>query len=426
MPSTVLQYFKSFWNRQNWLPWLVAFIAVNQILWFTPGFSMGYYAIMLLTGAIFFMQGRIQSKLSFWLLNGVCAFSILFNDIPDFYHPWLRLTTFIIITSALSPFFHSPVMNATRLVMFEALMIFFSAITTLSMFLRPIGFVKYQHNRFFCGLTAHSMQLGAISALSLLYYTYLLFRFPPQKLWQKTAAFAIAGLSAMACMSSGSRAAFLGGGVAFFSFIAILFFRHSSKTRRMIIGLAVVAALSLPLWENSFAVITYKNHGDITNLDLSTRQHHWENLLESFMESPAFGKGFSYIEEERQAQFVDDSTRAGQIETGNSWLTVLAMTGAFGGLCVAVILLQAALSLLRILRRDRLRGAFLISVFIFFLLHMCAEGYVFSAGGLMFFSFWLFLGMVHAADEACSQLSPQPVSGIQSQADMPAPFPRLQ
>ena len=51
---------------------------------------------------------------------------------------------------------------------------------------------------------------------------------------------------------------------------------------------------------------------------------------------------------------------------------------------------------IKIEKKSSKEAGLLLSLLIFYLIHMCAEGYIFAAGSFAFFYFWLLLGTIQA------------------------------
>ena len=193
------------------------------------------------------------------------------------------------------------------------------------------------------------------------------------------------------------RSALLGGilGVSFF------LFKTSRKNPILyILNIALIAGcsfISFPLWKSFSGGLIEKmeyaeDQGDI----FASRTYFWEARLREFESSPLIGVGFASVDPTLSETNAFDSTN-GRVEPGSSWLAVLSMTGLAGFIpLVSLLLLQIA----NLLRRqtnssdDTLYGALLF----FFIVHMFAEGYIFSAGSGLFFYFWLLLGKIDASN----------------------------
>ncbi len=121
----------------------------------------------------------------------------------------------------------------------------------------------------------------------------------------------------------------------------------------------------------------------------------WQNLWEKFIDQPINGIGFCSVRLVDEIA-IEHAKRTGHAESGSSWLGVLSMTGILGGSSVIIILISTIHSLQKVILLDRLRGSYLVGILIFFIMHMCAEGYIFSAGSMAFFIFWLLIGTIQA------------------------------
>ena len=72
------------------------------------------------------------------------------------------------------------------------------------------------------------------------------------------------------------------------------------------------------------------------------------------------------------------------------------MTGIFGFSAFMGLFVRAFGQLKKVGRNDLCHASYLSALLIFWCFHMMAEGYIFGAGGFLFFNVWLLLGCIDA------------------------------
>jgi hypothetical protein len=71
------------------------------------------------------------------------------------------------------------------------------------------------------------------------------------------------------------------------------------------------------------------------------------------------------------------------------------MTGFLGFIPIFILMIKSGIFVFKD-KYEPLSSAFLGGMFLLFIVHMFAEGYVLSAGSGLFFYFWLTVGMIEA------------------------------
>jgi O-antigen ligase len=382
-------------NILYYLPEFLAFFAVNNIIWFTPSFGNGYYIVLGVVFILLLAQSKGNFRISgFWFaLLLACAISILVNNVPTFFRPWLRLATFALGTALLGPFFRGAVFCMARVHAFwmmHALLLFVCILSFLS---RLGGFGRVVHG-YWCGVTVHPIMLGYLVGQTLILLMYLLYRLGKLTRKGKVIIIGCILIAFILLLGAASRAAFLAcvaGGVVF-HFLA----NRGKLSRVMKVGLAllVIASVTYSLWRPYAERMIQKNAGEITELDFASREGAWQMLWKTFAANPVFGVGFSAVDMELGSKYVNIAT--GQAEVGSSWLMILSMTGLCGGFVIAMILLRLLQCMNVQYRFNPLRTSLLAGLLVFHFFHMMAEGYILAAGGMPFFGFWLLLGTIDA------------------------------
>lgn len=379
------------------IAFLASFAAVNNIIYFTPHLGIEYYALMLLLLCFLICKGRVSLSASGFLLIGSCGVSILMNDIPAYYHPWLRFFTFLSVAFLVGPFLYGKFMNESRINMLKTILWLEVAIIILSAFGILIGFSCSHginlYDSYFCGITSHSMLMAIISGNTIIFLLYLfLINKEKSLLKHKIFLFMTIILALGQMFWAGSRSAFLATTAGTF---ILFFWMVTDRKNKNILLISLTFAFFLgifsPLWLPKAQYLLNKNQGELYTLDLSSRQENWKEHWKSFTKSPIFGIGFASSSEDANVD-----TQTGHVESGSSYLTILETTGILGGISILFMFLTAFQSLLNMKRKSIKESGLLAALLIFFLIHMCAEGYVFAAGGFAFFLFWLLLGTTQA------------------------------
>lgn len=390
-------------HRINFIAAFVALAVVNGAIT-KKTFSMDnlYYAILIITLLLTFFQATIKRlSVSMSFLYVCCMLSILLNDIPVVYKPWLRFALFVIVTVIASPFIQSAFYDKFRINLFKyihnllILIIVFSIPAVILNERSPSGM--------FTGFTNHSMLLAPISAatlITLIYYLYL------NKI-NKVVLVLLIATSFITLLLAASRISLVGFVLA----MVFFFYRKNRHNMREFaktgISILAIFILTYPLWNGYMEGIEKKNEAAINaetgEMDLaSSREILWAQRIAEFKSSPIVGVGFCYApyvtgydKYSGEAEFAETTT--GIIEPGSSWLGVLSMTGLLGFLGIISLWISSFRMCFKMEKKDNLYAIYLSSMMVFWSVHMIAEGEIFSAGGFMFFLVWLGVGTVQSA-----------------------------
>lgn len=381
----------------NYLGWFLAFMIVSNSTTLLPfSWGTGYYAIMLFTMTFLLLRGRVKVRLFMICLYLAAAASIALNDVPAFFKPWGRLGTFIMLTLVVSPAIAGKYAETFKVRLFASSVWLLFLCTVFSIFTLFLGTGRGFLTPWFQGIMCHSMIMGPVSVLCMLFCLYQL----QSTNYKKRARYIFIAIliGAFLCLlQAGSRAALIGG-IA--SFAAFLYFRYKSSLSRVFSRFFIVIFLlflSFPLWFSYAEKIIEKNQGNTSTLDTSSRAGHWEQRINEWSSSPVYGIGFATVDAEAENSNYNAST--GGIETGSSWLSVLSMTGTLGGICIFIIFLTALVKCWKLLHKFPALGAFLISLMIFFIFHMMAEGYIFAGGNFLNTLLWLIIGTIYSVSQ---------------------------
>lgn len=236
----------------------------------------------------------------------------------------------------------------------------------------------------FGGLTRHSMVLGPISAIAVIYCSY-------RALVTKNKLYWLLTMPCMACvLFSASRTAFIAALCGFMSMFYVLSGSNSRVLLKRLYPIIGILLISFPLWQGALSGLKMKQQNNVEQLGRSfgSREDKWNNRIEEFMGSPVCGVGFSACDPLNYEDYNRDL--GGTVEPGSSWLAVLSMTGLMGFIPF-VIIAYRAIRRAWSHRRHNQRAALYLGLIVFLFTHMVSEGYVLAGGSLLCFVCWLII-----------------------------------
>lgn len=373
----------------------VAFMLVSNSTVLLPlRWGMMYYAILLAATIYILLSGIVKINMTMIALYVVCILSIVCNEFPDFFKPWPRLGTFAMLTAVVAPTFAGRKAAAFRVQMFSSTLFLLAIVTVISIQMLLTG-ARYDKGLFH-GATVHSMIMGPVAATGMLYCVYQL-QYQHRWRWVKWGLIAIIAGSMLCILQTASRAALISAVLAFFAFLVFRDIRRSGKLIKNLCIISLALTLSYPLWQSYTLIMREKNGGEALVLNTDSRKGYWRQRIDEWQSSPIIGMGFSIVEAEKAGESLD--IRTGSTETGSSWLSVLSMTGILGFACVAGVFISAVYRAWKLLSHSAPVGAFLLSMMIFFIFHMMAEGYIYAGGNFLNTQIWLLLGTIYSISQ---------------------------
>ena len=370
---------------------IIGCILIANNIAFIPSIGAIYYLIMLF--ALFIMLNKSSqirmSGIMIWLYVA-CIMSIIFNDIPAFFHPYMRFVSFFIMTALLSPFIVSVTFTCFRIQTFSTIMGLLQYVIIGSILFRIVG-LGYEKG-YFQGMTSHSMILGPFAALAALFCVYQLLA--NSKGWKrKLFYFSLLACALFCVLQAASRTAFIGCIVSILIFLLIYYRHNLPRYIKIIASIGLILALTFPFWSQYLDKLLEKNQGSSSELSMDSRAEHWQERIREFKRSPIIGIGFAAIDSNSQegSTFSDD----GKVETGSSWLCSLSMTGILGFIGIVFIFISSFLKVWKLRHVTPLLSSFLFAVLFFWILHMVAEGYIYAGGSVLFFCVWLLMGVIY-------------------------------
>ncbi|MFZ2284906.1 MAG: O-antigen ligase family protein [Lutibacter sp.] len=374
----------------KFLAFIAALTLVAQISSFGLNLGNGYYGILIVIFAILLIIGKSNrfNTLMIWL-TFAGLISIAFNEIPSFFKPYERFAAFLIVMGLVGPMIRNSALQKFRIVLFKMIKVLIVTMVIISFLGIAAGLPTMVGRGGFAGLFNHSMTLGPMAAIALLICIS----------WGNTSNnkkkryffLALAAISFITCLAAGSRAALLAGVAGGLFFYYKVNQGNLSRYVRVIMFTIAIGILSFPLWESYTERIMGKmafaeDQGDL----LVTREALWTIRVLEFEKSPIYGIGFAAVDTSLTDKYDEIE---GNIEPGSSWLAVLSMVGLLGFIPLILLLL----GYLKFLYQDKImkqHSALLGALLILCIVHMMAEGYVFSAGSGMFFIFWFIMGLI--------------------------------
>ena len=322
---------------------------------------------------------------------------IVVNPNPIF-KSWERYVLFLLMIICVSSLIEGAKTAGLRKKIFQIMLFFCIFLGVGSFFAKFLGINFMLPNErdyvfgvgTFGGLTTHSMTLGPIAGIGVIYGCYLSMR--SEKPSKKRIYWMLTALCACAMFFSASRSALLAtiGG----SLVAIYRMKGAAlKSFKTIVGIAFVGILSFPIWSGTLDAVIAKNNGNIAAGSMySSREDRWVSRIDEFKSSPLFGVGFDAVDMKLSAKGgqVDVSTGTG--EAGSSWLTLLSMTGVIGTLLLLPVFIT---SYTRVFKKKGMFGGLTCGVLTLFYIHMMAEGYIFYGGSPLAFMVWLTMAVAH-------------------------------
>ena len=381
---------------------ITALAVVNQAV-SQQTFNLGnlYYGVLIFALLVTFFQSTIKRiSMTMTILYIACILSIILNDIPTVYQPWMRYIFFVIVTIVASPFIQSYFYDKFRVTLFKYIHLLLVLVIVISI---PFIVTGKQGLAGFGGFTNHSMLLAPISAVSLITLLYHLYLDKHNRI----IIFTLIIFTFIALLLAASRVSLGGTVIAIIYFFYRLYSNNKRKFGMIAISIIALMTLSYPLWGSYMEGIEKKNLGSInketgeTNYTAS-REIMWQQRIREFKNNPLVGVGFGYAQyvtdiNERTGRVTFKETKDGNVEPGSSWLGALSMTGLLGFTALLALWFKSLKNSWEVEKKDKLFGVYMGSTLVFWAVHMIAEGQIFSAGGFLFFMVWITFGAAYSA-----------------------------
>lgn len=369
------------------MPAIITTIALHNIIGGIPHFQVLIYISYIIT-LIYMIHKKFicyANPLLFFIIY--IPINIIITNPNPIFNPWGRFAAWLLVFLLFSPInrnemainFRKQCMNSALLILsiltIGSFVCYFLNINLFNDRYHEGEFYEVELGGHFSGLTCHSMILGPISAISMIYLSHLALQLKKKWIWILVAMSIGSGLFAS------SRSALLGG-IA--GILAVIFFKSETTTKflKKIIAIVLLGIVSFPFWSNALDGIIAKNEINTDYGEFGSRTALWNNRLDEFRSSPIVGIGFGAVDETR-----NKISSNGVIEPGSSWLCILSMTGILGFLLVVIILINSIINWF-----FNKKSTYLIGIITFFTIHMTAEGYIYAGGVAPCLLLWLTIG----------------------------------
>lgn len=382
--------------RGNWYELLITFFIFTNLYPYTFNRYLYYVGIgMFLLKMVRYHVNIIGGSFMILVFLVWLWISAIINVVID-----LRPILFTVIVIACSPLITSTRWHLYKKKLFRNLCIGFAATVFISLYARAMGvnyqveynmggasMVTYGGVDEFSGFAKFPMWNSAAAAMSIIYFCYLLFRNRHRGKWLRGFYLFMVLASVYVCLISASRSAFA------FSVAAsglLLFFLSSGfgKVTKYIFIFGIIITLTYPFFMHSARRMLQKQEAQDMSGNTS-RDALWNQRMAEFYSSPIYGVGFAVHGTD------EDNKQIGRVESGSSWLSILAQTGVVGFI-IAIIIWVKTLVCYKRIRYDSFY-VFVYATLIFFTLHSVFEGYMFQGGWYMCFVCWLTVGIVNEA-----------------------------
>ena len=339
-----------------------------------------YFYIIILNIYILSSDKIIISKSGFYLYL-VCIFSLIFGLIFGWLNPvlnsWNRVAIFFLMFNILGPFLTSKFSITFRSILLKVLLYSLPIIFYIDAFY-IIYFRKVTFGGHLEGFLEGPNLSGAIAALNILIFLIYLLR--SKNYVQKFFYFFNILFGILIMFAAASRSAILGFLICFF----LIFILNFKKVTFLTFLLFFISLFFLDYIEPFYQILSTKietrnNSGDIT----AGRSNMYLDNFTDFKKNPITGVGFYNMYNTINSKINDD----GSLEYPSGWLFILSSTGLMGVFFFIHLYFSYFLSFINYTRINP--NILLFSFVTFFFIHSNFEGYIYSAGGLLFCIFWL-------------------------------------
>lgn len=370
--------------------WLTVALVFLRASCFNIPISLGVYYGWFALIAIYFLIRPIRFNAIMVYFLIVAIFSILINNPADFYKPWQRLTSFVLMVICVGPLFVNNYVLRFRFFLYKVFNFLLIAISLGS-------FVGYCLQLPFCfgrsgfnGLLYHSMLLAPVAGISSLISLSMYCR--TKTSLQKNVYLCSLIVSILTCLLAASRGALLALLLSIGAYLYLVYRHNQWKLIEIVLISFFVIGISSSLWMPYASNLIEKQARKVaSDALLSGREQMWEDRIADFVSSPVYGVGFVSMEN------IDNSKvemEEGTVEPGSGWLFILSTMGILGFLLLGRLIVWPVYSIYKYKYGTDSHYPLIAVVLIFFSLHLGIEGYVLSSGNFLFFYLWLCIGLV--------------------------------
>lgn len=308
--------------------------------------------------------------------------TILINNVNPIFQAEYRLLSWSLLIFAVGPLFFNEFLQEFRKKLLLSLFYTFMIMGSLSFIWWLAGLPSLGRGHY-TGLFTHSMLLAPIASIGSIFAITKIVSTDSNKLKLLFLFLFISNFISL--LLSASRGALAGTVLILILFILL----SKIKYKKILILLSII----IGFFSLQFVTINLSD-SDITKklanrgVD-NTRAELWHDRLLEFDSSPFFGVGFAAQDLTLDGRLGKGADENGGVEPGSTYLMILSMTGIIGVIAL-LILFSRYLSQIIYLKQNLNNP--ILYIFIFFLIHFISEGYIYSSGSLMAFTFWLLIG----------------------------------
>lgn len=402
---------------------LVACFAVTNTVY---AYFMGGSVMQLVALGILFLmtlsRGVERVGVATMAFAACCVLSILVNDIPEFFSPWVRMGQFLLLLLAVSPLLAGERIAQLRMLTMEMLTLALSLIAVLSFPLYVAGMGMMSVGYF--GLAQHPNFLGFFAMVANISLLALFFMFEQRK--KKMVVVALLVASILITMLSAARICLAGSAVGMLMLTYFWFKDRVSKLLKIVVVGFGIGAGAYPVYqpflEPYLEGVMYKQDSAAREeSSTSSRDAIWATRFEEIRRYPITGVGCFAVDtsiESDDTYYNPYSPFTGTVELGSTYLGVMSQTGLLGIACFVLVLLTAMVKCWRAMRRSAsIVPMWLFSLFGAVGIHMVAEGYATTAGGTQCLFLWLLLGAMMAPVEVMEEEEDRLVELLRTEED---------
>lgn len=393
--TNIKQQILSFYRESGGPTFWFSVVVLSQLCAFLPQIPsvLVYVFFFLYAGYVFTRPARTYCK-PLLLFIIYIPFQLLIVSPDSMFHSWERYVLFVLLLFCVSPLVVGEATINFRKTIFKMIGVVCIFIGVGSFFARFLG-INYGSQRqidfilnigTFGGLTSHSMLLGPIAGVGVLFCSWIGFRTKKYIYW------ILSALCAFSVMFSASRSSLM----AMMAGMTILIYKLSAtKTTfiKVIVGIIMLGAITFPVWGGALDSVLKKNELNIeAGSALSSRDALWRARILEFKNSPLFGVGFDALNLDIAREVGGFDEQTGMVESGSSWLIILSMTGIIGLMLLLPLFIVTYRS--AFLSKCSL-SSLICGVLTLFYVHMIAEGYIFYGGSLLAFMLWTTIGVAY-------------------------------
>lgn len=360
---------------------------LSILVYFIPGLSeiTGLLKYLVFLFPILYLLKGFTFEWRMLLAIVLFLTTILINNVDPIFQAEYRLISWTLLIFAVGPLVFNEFLQNFRKNLFDKLLFTFMIMGSFS-FLWWLAGLPSLGRGHYTGLFTHSMILAPVASLGSIFAFY---KFNSEKNFKYKFIYIFLFFSNfISLLLSASRGALIG------TIIVLVFYILFSKIqyKKLILSFTIISTF----FSLQFINVNLSNN-DITQKIVNrgidnTRTELWHDRILEFSSSPFFGVGFAAQDLTLDGRIGKGANEQGGVEPGSTYLMILSMTGAIG-LFSLILLFSNYIKEIQYFRVSLQRPY--LFILIYFLIHFISEGYIYSSGSLMAFTFWLLIGTTY-------------------------------